>query len=80
MRFYFHLNNSSGWIHDKEGKDLDGVPQALENAIVEARAILCAEIADGNTIDLASYIAIDDEIGREVSRVAFGEVVTFANH
>lgn len=39
--------------------------------------MLCADIAEGKTVDLRSYIAIDEEIGREVARVMFEEVVTF---
>jgi len=77
MRFFFHLNNSTGWTHDREGRELDGLPQALEIAVEEARSLLCADIAEGKTVDLRSYIAIDDEIGREVARVMFEEVVTF---
>ena len=77
MRFFFHLNNSTGWTHDREGRELDGVPQALEIAVEEARGLLCADIAEGKPIDLGSYIAIDDENGREVARITFDEVVTF---
>ncbi len=77
MKFFFHLNNSTGWTHDREGHELDGVSQALETAVEAARSLLCADIAEGKPVDLGSYIATDDEIGREVARVTFDEVVTF---
>ena len=77
MRFFFHVNNGAGWTYDREGLDLDGIPEALEKAVDGARGLMAEEIVSGQSIDLSNYIAIDDESGREVARVLFQEAVTF---
>lgn len=75
--YYFHLHNGEGWVHDREGRDMADLAAADVVARGEARAMAAADVADGRTVLLESFISVDDESGDEVARVTYGEVVTF---
>lgn len=76
-RFYFHLNNSTGWTKDHEGREFEGAAEALQSAYLEARALVAAEVLAGQAIKLASYILIVDREDNEIGRVSYEEAVEF---
>ena len=76
-QFYFHLHNGDGWTHDREGQAHADRRTAEYQAEKEARALIAADVAAGHPVLLNSYIAVDDETGREVARVCYSEVATF---
>lgn len=72
--FYFHLNECGSVTHDHEGTEVADLNTARKVAIVAARAIMCAEITEGE-VCFSCHIDITDEAGQRVLRVPFVEAV-----
>ena len=73
-RYYFDLHNDMDAL-DPEGKELSGIEEAKEQALVEARAMLESSAGHGR-IDLNHFIQVRDHSGKIVHRLHFGDVVT----
>lgn len=75
-RFYFHLNNSTGFTLDREGQELTSRVDALGQAKIETQAVIAADVKEGRPIVMSSYIIVDDEYGVEVGRVGFADAIS----
>ena len=73
-RFYFDLHNDFDAL-DQEGKELDGIEDAREIALAEAREMIEASVAEGR-VDLNHFIQVRDESGNIVHRLRFREAIT----
>jgi len=73
--FYFHVCHANGFTEDKDGLDLPSVPAARAKAINGLRDLLAGELRSG-TLNLASFIEIEDEHRQMVMTVPFSEAVT----
>lgn len=74
LRFFFHIHNGIGFVPDKEGVSLPGLPAARTQAIVSIRSILAEEMKLTGIVDLSGRIDIVDEDGT-VTAIGFGEAV-----
>jgi hypothetical protein len=72
--FHLHIVTPSELIHDVEGFTLPDLDAARREAIRGARALLSAEVLDGE-LDLRQRIRIHDDAGRHLSTVRFEDVV-----
>ena len=72
-RFYFDLHDDEDVI-DNQGRELGGVEEAKLEAVIEAREMIGASVAEG-TIDLHHHIDVRDEGGSVIHTVRFGDVV-----
>lgn len=75
-RFFFHLHDAEGG-RDEAGLDLADAAAARAEAIRGARGIACEQLARGR-LDLSQRIDIEDEFGRHVATVTFGDAVALA--
>lgn len=73
-RYYFHLHNDID-TEDEEGRELDGLDSAREQAILGARDLMAAEIMRG-MITLSHWIEVRDEADKQVLAVLFGDALT----
>jgi len=72
-RFYFDLHNDEDLL-DQQGRELSGLADAKAEAMVEAREMICASVAEGK-IDLRHHIDVRDEGGAIVHQVPFEDAV-----
>ncbi|HYD39066.1 MAG TPA: hypothetical protein VEA60_15725 [Allosphingosinicella sp.] len=73
-RFYFHVCNGAGFVQDEEGRDLPDLEAARAEAIRGARSIMASDVQRG-TLDLSSFIEIEDAEKRLVLTVGFEDAV-----
>ena len=72
-RYFFHLD-AAGWIADEEGQLFENDTAAELAAIRSARLRAADDTANG-VLDLGHTIFVQDEAGRAVARVSFGDVL-----
>jgi hypothetical protein len=75
-QYYFHLQNDE-WIEDNEGRDLADLEAAREQALEEARAMVCASVSQGH-LNLDHFIEVADETGETLFRLTFREAFQLA--
>jgi hypothetical protein len=78
MRFFFHLHNSIGLTKDQEGRELDDITQARNEAIIGVRSVIAAEVIEEGRIDLRGKLEIADASGKILDVVQFIEVVNIS--
>ncbi|MBY8823480.1 DUF6894 family protein [Sphingomonas colocasiae] len=69
-RFFLHIHNGHGLVHDEEGSDAPDQAGARVLALDSIRSIVAEEAREG-LIDLTGRIAIEDEDGNPLSDVCF---------
>ena len=72
--FYFHVCNGNGFTEDEDGLDLPSVPAARAVAINALRDLLAGELRSG-TLNMASFIEVEDESRQAVMTVSFSDAV-----
>ena len=72
--YYFDLHNDMDAV-DFEGKELSGLNEAKQQALIEARAML-EDSAGNGRINLNHFIQVRDYRGNVVHRLHFADVVT----
>ena len=72
--FYFHLRDGAQYVPDETGVDLDGLPEARQEAIKSARDILADQLRAGEALD-GQLIEITDASGRILDTVSFKEAL-----
>ena len=70
-RYFFHLQNDE-WVEDREGLELPGPEAAADQALEEARAMVCASIKNGE-LNLDHYIEVADTTGETLFRLTYRE-------
>jgi hypothetical protein len=70
--YFFHLRAANS-VDDIEGRELPDLEAAQRCALIDARAIICADVDDG-FLDLNDAIEIADGSGASLSRLAFRDV------
>lgn len=73
-RFFFHLYDDRVSI-DEEGLNLPDEAAARDTALSCAREMACAEVLKGH-LRLDHRIEVEDEAGRTVATLAFGDAVS----
>jgi len=73
-RFFFHLRDSTGYLEDEEGEDLQDLDAVRVSARDAARSIISEESKQG-LIDLRTSIEVTDEAGTTVLELPFSEAV-----
>ena len=73
-RFYFHLHDALGYIPDEEGRELESSADAQVVAVMGARSIISAEVAEGR-LDLRGRIEVTDDQGLRLAVIPFRDVV-----
>lgn len=76
-RYILRLFNSGGWPPDPEPQEIRDDRAAYDSAIYSIRDLVASEVREGTQINLAHFIAIEDENGRELCQVRFREAVSF---
>jgi hypothetical protein len=71
-RFFLHIYNGHGPVHDEEGSEAEDQAGARVIALDSIRSIVAAEAREG-LIDLTGHIAIEDEAGNPLTDVRFPE-------
>ena len=74
QRFFFDLRRGSAVLRDCDGTALVDEAAARTFAVINARALISADVAEG-VIDLDQEIVIYDGRRRQLDTVAFGETV-----
>jgi len=75
-RYFFDLNNGSGFVRDCEGREEDSVGAAKQIAISALRGVISGEISEGNAVSRSSFISVRSESDGEVAKVYFDDAVT----
>jgi hypothetical protein len=73
-RYYFHLHNDIETV-DEEGRELDGLDSAREQAILGARDLMAEEIMRG-MITLSHWIEVRDDADKRVLTIFFRDALT----
>lgn len=73
--FYLQLDECGTILDDQEGRECDDLGAAREQALIEARELMSAEVLTG-TLCLSCSIIIEDERHREVDRVPFRDALS----
>lgn len=73
-RFYLHICNGTGFVEDEEGADYPDLDAARAAAMEGLRDVLAGELREG-TLNIASFIEIEDEHHALLATVTFAEVV-----
>ena len=73
-RFYFHLINDLD-VPDEDGQEFASLAAAREHAIEQARFTLAETLKDEARANLSHRIIIEDEDGRPLATVRFGDAV-----
>jgi hypothetical protein len=72
-RYFFHIFNDETTM-DEEGQELPNLKAARERAIKDARHLMTDSLRDGR-IELSHHIAVQDDKGRLLADVKFGDAV-----
>jgi hypothetical protein len=73
-RYYFHLHNDIE-AQDEEGRELDGLDSAREQAILGARGLMAEDVLRG-TVTLSHWIEVRNESNEQVLALRFGDALT----
>lgn len=73
-RFYLHICNGNGFVEDEEGHELADESAARAMALLSARDVMAADVQRG-TLDLSSFIEVEDQEHRLLFTLAFEEAV-----
>ena len=73
-RFYMHISNGRGFIEDAEGVELEDENAAREEALAGARDLMAGDLRKGS-LDLTSFIEVEDEAHRLLFTLHFSEAV-----
>jgi hypothetical protein len=79
-RYSLELYNGHGWLSGAEPQEFADFDAAHAFAVYSIRDLVSAEVRDGTPVELGHFIAICDESGRELERLPFRDVVSFADH
>lgn len=74
--YYFHICNGDGFTEDEEGRELADESAARAEAVKGARSIMADELQLG-TMNLASFIEVENGAHEHLFTVSFTEVVDF---
>jgi hypothetical protein len=74
MRYFFHLREPGGYVVDDEGLELGGLDAVKAAATCGARSIIADEILKGH-LPLGTILEVEDEDGRRVLDLPFGDTV-----
>lgn len=74
MRYFFNLHECGTVVEDDDGRELPDLDAAYANAMAEARAIMCAELAEGR-LCLSCHIVVADATRKELLRLPFSQAV-----
>ncbi|WP_093664969.1 DUF6894 family protein [Sphingomonas gellani] len=77
-RYFLHLSNSFGFIHDEEGAEAADLSDARTLAVTTIRSLLSDEIKDGR-FNLKGKIEIADDRGVQLAVVPFSDAVEVAD-
>lgn len=69
-RFYFHIRDDDALIRDWEGREMDGLRDALREAEEAAREILAEKVRRNEVIDGQKF-EIYDDLGTKLYTVPF---------
>src|ERR1043166_9082446 len=75
--YFFHLRDGSDVLLDSEGRNLADDAAIAAAALVEARAIMSADMLSG-WVNLGQRIEVEDDKGGLVHRLRFQDAVEFA--
>ncbi|MDZ4308309.1 DUF6894 family protein [Allopontixanthobacter sp.] len=75
-RYYFDLNNGSGFVRDTEGRVEDSLTDARTVAIEALRGVISGEISEGKAVSRRSFISVRSETNLQVAKVYFEDAVT----
>ena len=73
-RYFFNLQECGTILEDDDGRELADLDAAHANALAEARAIMCAEVAEGR-LCLSCHIVVLDAGRRELFDVPFKQAL-----
>lgn len=73
-RYFFHVDEATGTILDEEGVDLRNEQEARQEAILGVRELMAEALRQGKVLN-GRTMRVTDESGREVTRVAFRDVL-----
>jgi hypothetical protein len=73
-RFFFHIFDDIV-LTDDEGIELPDADTAKREALAAARAMICDQVRKGRLV-LGHRVEVDDEQGRRVLSLPFGEAIT----
>lgn len=74
-RFFFHVCNGAGFAEDEEGLSLPDVEAARAEALKSARALLADDMQQDGTLDLTSFIEVEDERRQHLFKLVFRDAV-----
>ena len=72
--YFFNLHECGTVLEDEEGRELPDLDTARATAVADARAIMCAEVAEGR-LCLSCSIVVRDAAGQEVLTVPFKDAL-----
>jgi hypothetical protein len=73
-RYYLHVCDGREFREDEEGQDMPSVDAAIAEARLRLRAVLAQELS-GGTLNMASFVEIDDEAQQLVTTIQFLDAV-----
>ncbi len=73
-RFYLHVCDGTGFTEDPEGLELEDLEAARHQAVQGLRDITADDLRSG-TLNMASFIEIEDENHELVATITFLEAV-----
>lgn len=77
-KFFLHICDGNGFVEDEEGAEWPDLAAARASAIEGLRDVLAGGLR-GGTLDLASFIEIEDENHQLLETVTFAEAVQTRN-
>jgi hypothetical protein len=73
-RFYFHIRDQGTLIRDHEGREMNGLRAAIEEAEAAAREILAEKVRRNEVIDGQEF-EIYDDVGTKLVTVPFKSAI-----
>ena len=73
-RYFFHLKQATDTVDDLDGRGFADLDAAKAAAIVDLRAVICAQVTQGQ-LDRSSRIDITDEHGQCLAAIGLGDAV-----
>jgi hypothetical protein len=73
-RYYFHIRDHDAIVRDREGREMDGMRDAIQEAEEAAREILAEKVLRSEVIDGQKF-EIYDEFGTKLFTVPFKSVL-----
>jgi hypothetical protein len=72
--FFFHLCNGNGFVEDEEGQELSDAPTARTKAVEAMRDLISGEVRNG-TLNMSSFIEIEDDHHELIETVTFADAI-----